>query len=74
MVGLIAAIWFIGWGVHSCDDWGGNPRCEQMERHADVFLASLVALAVGVGLALTAVAVAVTRRTPRDRRVRTPRG
>ena len=70
--GLIAAVWFIGWGVHSCDDWGGNPRCEQMERHSDVFLASLAAVAVGVGLAL--VAVAITQRTSHNRNIGSPRG
>jgi len=70
VVGLLAAAWYIGWGVHSCDDYGGNPRCEQMERHADVFLAGLAALAVGAGLALTP--VAVSRKRLRDPRVNSP--
>jgi hypothetical protein len=72
VVGLAVAVWYIGWGVHSCDDWGDNPRCEQMDRHADVFLASLAALAVGVGLALGS--IAVSRGSPRDRRTGAPGG
>jgi hypothetical protein len=50
-VGLATVVWYAAWGVHGCDDWGGNPMCERMDRDYRAYLIGLGSLASGLVLA-----------------------
>ena len=63
--GLAACAWYVGWGVHGCNDWGGNPVCEQMDRDFRIYTAGLAAVACGLVLAGVAGLKAVRRRSTR---------
>jgi hypothetical protein len=63
--GLAIAVWYGVWGVHGCNDEGGNPMCDRMDRDFSIYLAGLAAFGLGVVVAITAL---VTRR--RDGRLR----
>jgi hypothetical protein len=48
VVGVVVFAWYAGWGVHGCDDYGGNSTCDRMDRDAVIYLAGLAALGIGL--------------------------
>jgi hypothetical protein len=55
-LGVATVVWYSGWGVHGCNDLGGDPLCgARMDRDFSVYLVGLASLACGVVLAIVIV-------------------
>ncbi len=62
-IGAFGAVWYAVAGTHGCDDFGGNPACDRMERDFTIYVISLTTLAVGLVVTLVVGLIAVKRRS-----------
>ena len=60
VTGLVMVLWYVVWGVHGCDQSGGNPTCDRMDRDHVINGLGLALLAAGI---VTATLAATVRRS-----------